>query len=174
MAQADALYDDLDGLGNLCYFAALQGMDRRDAKRRAEVLVDFVGLRGHEKRRVRDYSGGMRKRLSLAVALVHEPELIVLDEPTVGVDPRLRLRFWEEFRRLASDGAAILATTHVMDEAERCDRLALVFEGRVIAEGSPDGIRASFGVKELEEVFLIAAAGTASADDAASDGRSEA
>ena len=174
MAQADALYDDLDGLGNLYYFAALQGMDRRDAKRRAEVLVDFVGLRGHEKRRVRDYSGGMRKRLSLAVALVHEPELIVLDEPTVGVDPRLRLRFWEEFRRLASDGAAILATTHVMDEAERCDRLALVFEGRVIAEGSPDGIRASFGVKELEEVFLIAAAGTASEDDAASAGRSEA
>ena len=156
---------DFDGLGNLRYFAALQGMARRDAIRRAEVLVDFVGLRGHERRRVRDYSGGMRKRLSLAVALVHEPELIVLDEPTVGVDPRLRLRFWDEFRRLASDGAAILATTHVMDEAERCDRLALVFEGRVIAEGSPDGIRASFGVKELEEVFLIAAAG---------DGRSEA
>ena len=177
MAQADALYDDLDGLGNLDYFAALQGMSRRDARRRAEVLVDFVGLRGHEKRRVRDYSGGMRKRLSLAVALVHEPELIVLDEPTVGVDPRLRLRFWDEFRRLASDGAAILATTHVMDEAERCDRLALVFEGRVIAKGSPDGIRATFGVRELEEVFLIAAAGSADNDaagEAADGGRSEA
>lgn len=159
MAQADALYDDIDGLGNLAYFAALQGMGKREARQRAESLVEFVGLSGHEKRFVREYSGGMRKRLSLAVALVHEPELIVLDEPTVGVDPRLRLRFWDEFRRLASGGAAILATTHVMDEAERCDRLALVFEGRVIAGGSPAEIRARYGVASLEEVFLMAASG---------------
>lgn len=158
MAQADALYDDIDGLANLAYFAALQGMGKREGRQRAESLVEFVGLSGHEKRFVREYSGGMRKRLSLAVALIHEPELIVLDEPTVGVDPRLRLRFWDEFRRLSAGGAAILATTHVMDEADRCDRLALVFEGRVIAGGKPEEIRASYGVASLEEVFLIAAA----------------
>jgi ABC-2 type transport system ATP-binding protein len=161
MAQADALYDDIDGLANLAYFAALQGMGKREARQRAGSLVEFVGLSGHEKRFVREYSGGMRKRLSLAVALIHEPELIVLDEPTVGVDPRLRLRFWDEFRRLSSGGAAILATTHVMDEAERCDRLALVFEGRVIAQGSPEGIRSAYGVKNLEEVFLASASGGA-------------
>lgn len=131
-------------------------MDKGDAQKRAQSLIDFVGLRGHERRFVREYSGGMRKRLSLALALIHEPELIILDEPTVGVDPRLRLRFWDEFKRLAGGGAAILATTHVMDEAERCDRLALVFEGRVIASGSPEEIRTSYGVKTLEEVFLLA------------------
>lgn len=156
MAQADALYGDIDGLANLEYFAALQGMGRQEARSRALALVEFVGLSGHERRFVRDYSGGMKKRLSLAVALMHGPELVVLDEPTVGVDPRLRLRFWDEFRRLASGGTAILATTHVMDEAERCDRLALVFEGRVIARGSPAEIRSEYGVSSLEEVFLKA------------------
>jgi ABC-2 type transport system ATP-binding protein len=154
MAQADALYGDLSGLENLRYFAALAGMDRKAITQRSLDLVKFVGLEGHERRFVRDYSGGMRKRLSLAVALVHDPELLVLDEPTVGVDPRLRRRFWAEFASLAARGKAIVATTHVMDEAERCDRLALVFQGRVIAEGSPERIRSSWGVSNLEEVFL--------------------
>lgn len=156
MAQADALYDDLSGLDNLLYFATLEGMDRRAARTRAMQLVDFVGLTGHEKRFVREYSGGMRKRLSLAIALVHDPELFVLDEPTVGVDPHLRQRFWTEFADLAARGKAIIATTHIMDEAERCDRLALIFNGQVIASGSPTEIRSTFGVSNLEDVFLKA------------------
>lgn len=156
MAQADALYDDISALDNLVYFATLEGMHRGAAKLSAMRLIDFVGLSGHEKRRVREYSGGMRKRLSLAIALVHDPELFVLDEPTVGVDPHLRQRFWNEFADLAARGKAIIATTHIMDEAERCDRLALIFGGKVIATGSPAEIRSAFGVTNLEDVFLKA------------------
>jgi ABC-2 type transport system ATP-binding protein len=154
MPQTDALYDDLDARDNLGYFAGLHGMPRRRAAEMASKLIELSDLSGHEHRPVRGFSGGMRKRLSLAIALIHEPLLTILDEPTVGMDPRLRRRFWDEFRSLAANNSAVVATTHVMDEAERCDRLALVFEGRVIATGTPQGIRDAFHVDELESVFL--------------------
>jgi ABC-2 type transport system ATP-binding protein len=154
MAQSDALFEDLDAWGNLAYFAALQGMRGKDVARRGDEIFGYMDLAGDARRPVRGFSGGMRKRLSLAIALVHSPELLVLDEPTVGMDPRLRLRMWERFRSLAAQGAAVLVTTHVMDEADRCDRLALVFEGRVIAQGAPDELRKSHNVSSLEELFL--------------------
>jgi ABC-2 type transport system ATP-binding protein len=156
MAQADALFDDLDARGNLAYFAALQGMDGGEIARRGAEILDYMDLSPDARRPVREFSGGMRKRLSLAIALVHSPELLVLDEPTVGMDPRLRLRMWERFRSLAAGGAAVLVTTHVMDEAERCDRLALVFEGRAIASGTGAELRKSRNVSSLEELFLDA------------------
>jgi len=96
----------------------------------------------------------MRKRLSLAIALVHSPELLVLDEPTVGMDPRLRLRMWERFRFLASGGAAVLVTTHVMDEAERCDRLLLMRDGRILAADTPAGLLERTGARDVEGAFL--------------------
>jgi ABC-2 type transport system ATP-binding protein len=154
MAQSDALFDDLNARGNLTYFAALQGMYGKEARKRADGLLDYMDLTSDADRPVRGFSGGMRKRLSLAIALVHAPELLVLDEPTVGMDPRLRGRMWERFRELAAGGAAVAVTTHVMDEAERCDRLTLVFEGRAIASGTPAELRASHGVSSLEELFL--------------------
>jgi ABC-2 type transport system ATP-binding protein len=154
MAQSDALFDDLSARGNLAYFAALQGMHGKEAKKRADDLLAYIDLSGDADRPVRGFSGGMRKRLSLAIALAHAPELLVLDEPTVGMDPRLRGRMWERFRELAAGGAAVAVTTHVMDEAERCDRLALVFEGRSIASGAPAELRASHGVSSLEDLFL--------------------
>lgn len=157
MAQADALFEDLSARSNLAYFAALQGMRGKDAKRRADELLDYMDLSADSERPVRGFSGGMRKRLSLAIALFHSPELLVLDEPTVGMDPRLRVRMWERFRELAAGGAAVAVTTHVMDEAERCDRLALVFEGRSIASGAPASLRESHGAATLEELFLEAA-----------------
>jgi ABC-2 type transport system ATP-binding protein len=156
MAQADALFEDLDARSNLAYFAALQGMTRPEASARADGLLTYTDLAADARRPVRGFSGGMRKRLSLAIALVHSPELLVLDEPTVGMDPRLRLRMWERFRELASRGAAVLVTTHVMDEAERCDRLCLISGGRAIAAGTPSGLRESRGVSSLEELFLEA------------------
>jgi ABC-2 type transport system ATP-binding protein len=158
MAQSDALFDDLSARTNLAYFAALQGMRAAETRRRAAELLDYMDLAPDADRPVRGYSGGMRKRLSLAIALVHSPELLVLDEPTVGMDPRLRARMWERFRELAGGGVAVAVTTHVMDEAERCDRLALVFEGRSIASGSPAALRESHGVSSLEELFLAASA----------------
>jgi ABC-2 type transport system ATP-binding protein len=154
MAQADALFDDLDARANITYFAALQGLRGRAAAHRIEELLDLMDLSSDAGRPVRGFSGGMRKRLSLAIALAHGPELLVLDEPTVGMDPRLRLRMWERFHALAAEGAAVLVTTHVMDEAERCDRLALVFEGRILAAGSPEELRSSSGVSSLEGLFL--------------------
>jgi ABC-2 type transport system ATP-binding protein len=156
MAQSDALFEDLDAWGNLSYFAALQGMGKKEIASRGAEIFGYMDLASDSRRPVRGFSGGMRKRLSLAIALVHAPELLVLDEPTVGMDPRLRLRMWERFRALAADGAAVLVTTHVMDEADRCDRLALVFEGRVIAQGAPDELRRSHNVSSLEELFLSA------------------
>jgi ABC-2 type transport system ATP-binding protein len=154
MAQADALFDDLDARENIAYFASLQDMPRADIAQRAKEALEYMDLANDSRRPVRGFSGGMRKRLSLAIALAHSPELLVLDEPTVGMDPRLRARMWERFRSLAAGGAALLVTTHVMDEAERCDRLVLIHEGRAIAEGSPAELRRSRGVASLEELFL--------------------
>lgn len=156
MAQADALFDDLSARANLAYFAALQGLRSREARRRTIELLDYTDLSPDADRPVRGFSGGMRKRLSLAIALIHAPELLVLDEPTVGMDPRLRLKMWERFRELAGAGAAVVVTTHVMDEAERCDRLSLIFEGRSIASGTPVELRSTRGVSSLEELFLEA------------------
>jgi ABC-2 type transport system ATP-binding protein len=163
MAQADALFDDLGALENIAYFASLQGMPRSEIAQRGAEALEYMDLAADARRPVRGFSGGMRKRLSLAIALVHSPELLVLDEPTVGMDPRLRLRMWERFRSLAAAGASLLVTTHVMDEAERCDRLVLISEGKAIAEGSPaelkrsaDGseLARSRGAGGLEELFL--------------------
>lgn len=156
MAQSDALFDDLDARGNLGYFAALQGLRGPVASRRISDLLCLMGLSADAGRPVRGFSGGMRKRLSLAIALVHDPDLLVLDEPTVGMDPRLRLRLWDRFRELAGAGKAVLVTTHVMDEADRCDRLALIFRGAAIASGTPAALREAGGADSLEALFLTA------------------
>jgi ABC-2 type transport system ATP-binding protein len=154
MAQEDALYADLTGLQNLRFFCSLYGMRGAAAGSAIESVFRLTQLTGHESKRVKNYSGGMRKRLSLAAALVHGPTLLVLDEPTVGIDPVLRAEFWDEFRRLRDAGATILLTTHVMDEADRCDRLALIFEGRVLAYDTPAGVCRAVGAQSTEEAFL--------------------
>jgi len=102
----------------------------------------------------------LRQRCSLACALVHRPELLLLDEPTVGIDPQLRVQFWEYFRRTAAEGTTLIVSSHVMDEADRCQRLGLIQYGRLLAEGSPADIRAQGGSQNLEEAFLALAAAT--------------
>jgi ABC-2 type transport system ATP-binding protein len=154
MAQTDALYDDLSGLENLIFFARLSGMGRREAKARASELFELVGLKDDMAKRVVHYSGGMKRRLSLMAALISDPELLILDEPTVGIDPVLREVFWEEFRRRRARGRAVIVTTHVMDEAGRCDRLMLLREGVVMACGAPDRLMRETGLNTIEEVFL--------------------
>lgn len=154
MAQDDALYGDLSALDNLLFFARLCGLRGAEAKTRAEELLDFADLGAHRKKAVRFFSGGMKRRLSLAVSLLGRPELLILDEPTVGVDPVLRRKFWEKFRALKVEGCTILATTHVMDEAERCDRILLLREGRILADGTPEGLLAQTGAANIEEAFL--------------------
>lgn len=154
MAQADALYEDLSGLENLIFFARLSGLPRGEAKARARELFKLVGMEGDMAKRVVHYSGGMKRRLSLMAALIADPELLVLDEPTVGIDPVLREVFWEEFRRRQARGRAVIVTTHVMDEAGRCDRLMLLREGVVMACDTPQNLLKTTGLDSIEAVFL--------------------
>lgn len=151
MPQASALYEDLSVQENLAFFAEM--CSKADRARIAEVLA-LVGLADRAGNLVRTLSGGMKQRLSLACALVHRPRLLLLDEPTVGVDPQLRVAFWTYFRQLAAEGVTIVVSSHVMDEAERCDRLGFMRQGRLLAEGSAAALRAQAGAATLEEAFL--------------------
>lgn len=154
MPQDDALYEDVTAEENLRFFAALYGVKGEHLARRMDELFAFVRLQRHRKKLVHDYSGGMKRRLSLAVALVHEPAVLVLDEPTVGLDPEHRRYIWNHLEALAAQGCAIVVTTHVMDEAERCARIAMIREGRLIADASPADILARTGTAILEDAFL--------------------
>jgi len=129
----------------------------RSAERQEAVdrAIEWVDLTERQKDPLTKLSGGMRQRVSLAIALVHEPELLVLDEPTVGLDPELRAAFWEQFRGMASGGTTLIISSHTMDDAAHCDRLAFIQEGRVVALGSPDELRkAAGGDATLEDAFL--------------------
>ncbi len=154
MAQNDALYDDLTAADHLTFFGRVAGLGPAAARARAVELLDFVGLSGEKKKAVRFFSGGMRRRLSLAVALVGRPPLLILDEPTVGIDPVLRQKFWNEFAALKAGGCTILTTTHVMDEAARCDHLVLLREGRIIADGTQRELLLQANEPNLEAAFL--------------------
>jgi len=151
MTQAEALYSDLTARENVLFFAALSGV--RTASWIGEAL-ELVELQARANDLVGSLSGGLRRRVSLACALVHRPRLLILDEPTVGVDPQLRVAFWEHFRRLADGGTTLVISSHVMDEAGRCDRLGFLREGRLIAEGSPEQLRQRSGMTDLEQAFL--------------------
>ncbi|RLF06173.1 MAG: ABC transporter ATP-binding protein [Thermoprotei archaeon] len=151
MPQHFSLYEDLTVEENMILYASLYGMRRDEARRRVEELLDEFMLTEYRERLAGKLSGGTKQRLALAVALLHRPRLLIVDEPTAGVDPPLRRYFWEKFRELKEEGVTILVTTHYMDEAEHCDRLALMSRGRVVAEGSPLEIkRMAFGGDFLE------------------------
>ncbi|TDK63906.1 ABC transporter ATP-binding protein [Bacillus salipaludis] len=156
MAQADALYNDLTGEENLAFFAALFKVKKREQKKRIAYAADLVNLTADLKKKVHAYSGGMKRRLSLAVAMIQDPDVLILDEPTVGIDPELRLSIWSELYRLKDAGKTILVTTHVMDEAEKCDHLAMVRDGEILTSGSPKELKEQYGITSLEEVFLKA------------------
>jgi ABC-2 type transport system ATP-binding protein len=167
MAQEDGLYPDLTGLQNLRFFTSLYGVRGPAAREAISAVFRLTRLEGEESKKVKNYSGGMRKRLSLAIALVHGPSLLILDEPTVGIDPVLRAEFWEEFRKLRDAGTTLLLTTHVMDEADRCDRLALIFEGRVLAYDTPAEVRRAVGATTTEGAFLALRARSIDAKESA-------
>jgi ABC-2 type transport system ATP-binding protein len=149
MTQQAALYPDLSAEENVHFFGAIYG--RVDGVRDALELVDLWDRRNSV---VSTLSGGMRTRCSLACALVHKPDLLLLDEPTVGVDPQLRVQLWDRFRKMAAGGTTIVVSSHVMDEAERCDRLGLIRFGKLLAEGTVAEIKAKAGVDRLEDAFL--------------------
>ena len=150
VTQAPSVYGDLTLRENLRYFARILGADSGGIDRALET----VGLAGLAQRQVRTFSGGQLSRASLATALLGDPELLVLDEPTVGLDPVLRRDLWATFRRLAAEGATLLVSSHVMDEADRCDRLLLLRDGRLLADETPAELRARTGRQSLDDAFL--------------------
>ena len=150
VTQAASVYDDLTVAENLRFFARVLGVDRSEVDR----VIEAVDLQSHRDHVVGRLSGGQRSRASLAVALLGTPQLLVLDEPTVGLDPVLRVDLWALFHRLADAGTAVFVSSHVMDEADRCDRLLLMRDGRIIADGAPAEITAAAGVEDVESAFL--------------------
>lgn len=150
VTQSPSVYGDLSVRANLAYFAALAGAPRGAVER----TIEAVDLSAEADSRVDRLSGGQRSRASLGAALVGSPELLVLDEPTVGLDPVLRRDLWAMFHRLADDGTTLLVSSHVMDEATRCDRLLLLREGHLLADDTPDGLLARTGAPDAEQAFL--------------------
>jgi ABC-2 type transport system ATP-binding protein len=150
MTQAPSVYADLTVVENLRYFARLLGAPAE----RVDELIETVRLDAERDKVVNDLSGGQRARVSLAAALVGSPELLVLDEPTVGLDPLLRRDLWAMFKRLAEDGTTLLVSSHVMDEAGNCDELLLLYEGRLLAAGAPDDLLRRTGADDLGDGFL--------------------
>jgi ABC-2 type transport system ATP-binding protein len=150
VTQAASVYDDLTVEENLRFFARVLGVDAGAVER----AVEAVDLAGHRDAVAGRLSGGQRSRVSLAVALLGEPDLLVLDEPTVGLDPVLRRDLWELFHAIAARGATVLVSSHVMDEAERCDRLLLMREGRILADDTPGAIKQRAGATDVETAFL--------------------
>jgi ABC-2 type transport system ATP-binding protein len=150
LTQSPSAYADLTVEENIRHFAALYGKRNGEATK----AIDDVGLTSARKQFVRTLSGGQRTRASLACALVSQPRMLILDEPTVGQDPVLRRELWKHFRQLAESGVTILVSSHVMEEAARCDRIIIIREGNIIADDTPALIRAAAGTDDLNEVFL--------------------
>lgn len=154
MAQSAALYPNLTGRENLSFFGRLYGLTGNELRDRISYVTSLVGLEDDIDIRTENYSGGMNQRLSLATALIHDPAVLILDEPTVGIDPVLRHEIWDELHDLAKKDVTILITTHVMDEAEKCDSLAMLRDGKVLATGSSETLIRKAGAKDFEQAFI--------------------
>lgn len=150
VTQAPSIYADISVHDNVAYYAALYGRDRSAT----DDAINAVGLAKYAYQRGDQLSGGQKTRASLACALVAQPELLVLDEPTVGLDPVLRVDLWQQFHELAAGGTTLVVSSHVMDEAEHCDRLLLMRDGHLLAQLSPDELRTETGEQNLERAFL--------------------
>ncbi len=154
MSQRFGLYDDLTVEENLRFYAGLYGLIGAEGRTRVEELLTTLDFLPRRRQLAGTLSGGWKQRLSLACATAHRPDVLFLDEPTAGVDPAARRNFWRIIRELAAGGTTILVTTHYMDEAERCERLAMLWRGRLVALGTPQEITAKLGADSLEDAFI--------------------
>lgn len=154
MPQNDALYEELTVWENLKFFAGLHKMPRADFLKAAQALLSMTEMTDYQQKLIRNCSGGMKKRVSLMVALMHHPKLLLLDEPTVGVDPVLRRKIWQHLNSLKDGGATILVTTHVMDEVYQCDDAGLIRNGRIVALDTVKNLIASTQNSNIEELFF--------------------
>mgnify|MGYP001183532151 FL=1 len=155
MSQRFGLYDDLTVAENLAFYGGIYGLSGRTQTDRQADVIGFLGLGNRLTQLAAHLSGGWKQRLALGCALLHQPPVVFLDEPTAGVDPAARRSFWQVIHELAHGGTTVLVTTHYMDEAERCDRLAMMSLGRLIALGTPGDVARQVGGKTLEDAFII-------------------
>jgi drug efflux transport system ATP-binding protein len=155
MSQRFGLYDDLTVAENLDFYAGIYGLRGAAASARLTAVIEFLGLGGRLQQLVAELSGGWKQRVALASALLHEPTVLFLDEPTAGVDPAARRNFWRAIHDLAERGTTVLVTTHYMDEAERCTRIGMMSGGRLIALGTAAEVAAHVGGRTLEDAFVI-------------------
>lgn len=154
MSQKFSLYEDLTVLENLRFFASIYGIFGSERDERIAQLIAMAGITGRENQLAGKLSGGWKQRLALGCALIHKPRILILDEPTAGVDPVARRVFWEIIYELAKQGITILVTTHYMDEAQSCDQVSFIFDGRVLAHGTPAELITAQGARNLEDVFI--------------------
>ncbi len=154
MSQFAALYPTLSGYENLWFFGTIFGMKKNKLKERILEVTDLLNLKNDLKKLVKNYSGGMKQRLSLAITLLPNPDILILDEPTVGIDPLLRRTIWEELHRLQDLNVTIIITTHVMDEVEKCDSIAMIRNGEVLATGTPKEIQLLANTENIEDAFI--------------------
>ncbi|WP_027415088.1 ABC transporter ATP-binding protein [Aneurinibacillus terranovensis] len=154
MSQKFSLYEELTVAENLDFYAGIYGLSGSGARRRKEELIAMAGLTGREKQVSGSLSGGWKQRLALSCALLHEPEILILDEPTAGVDPVSRRIFWEVIHRLADEGITILVSTHYMDEAETCDTISFIFFGKLLVSGTPAELKKQSNTATLDDVFI--------------------
>ncbi len=154
MPQETGVYLGLTVEQNLKFYGRIFGLKNEKIEKRTDELLKFVDLTDWKYEMAENLSGGMKHRISLACTLLHQPQLLFLDEPTVGVDPELRVSFWDYFQNLRGNGVTILITTHYMDEARRCDRIGFMKHGRLITEGEPLELLKQSGMDSLEDAFL--------------------
>ena len=156
MGQSDALYESLSARENLEFFGNLKGIKGKVLKNAISETMNLVNLEQELDQIVSTFSGGMKRRLSLAITLLSNPDLIILDEPTVGIDPSLRKDIWKQLNHLTRNNKSVIVTTHVMSEAERCDYIGLIVDGQLFTMGTPETLKAKFEVDSIEEVFIKA------------------
>ena len=156
MGQTDALYENLTAYENLDFFGHLSELKGKELEDNIKKNMSLVDLENTLNKKVNQFSGGMKRRLSLAMALLGQPDLIILDEPTVGIDPKLRNQIWTQLKNIVDKGKSVVVTTHVMDEAERCDKVGLIIEGRLFALDTPKNLKKKFNTDTIEEGFIKA------------------
>jgi ABC-2 type transport system ATP-binding protein len=154
MCQKFSLYEDLTVKENIILYGGIYGMRREVIRKRVEELLDKLKFRDYENKIISDLPLGLRQKLAFAVAVIHEPQIVFLDEPTGGVDPITRRQFWEMIYETASRGITVFVTTHYMDEAEYCDRVSIMNEGRIVALDTPENLKRQYEAKSVEEVFI--------------------
>jgi ABC-2 type transport system ATP-binding protein len=164
MSQKFSLYDDLTILENITFFGGIYGLTDKQIKNKRNELVMNLGLEKEAKKLVSSLPLGWKQKLSFSVAMLHEPKIVFLDEPTGGVDPVTRRQFWDLIYAAAFRGVTIFVTTHYMDEAEYCNRISIMVDGRIQALDSPQNLKKNFGVKTMDEVFYLLARGAKRAD----------